>query len=157
MEVLSFRMRAAHLPLRHVLISMRIGNEDVSPSCALLPNRANLCVPERRGKFKCFFFFGGGVRISHYLQTNAYIIFEFWPKHVAIKQTQLYVTDHCKVFFSIIETFQTKRVEFCQVIFCFSFLHSLQQTFCQWKPRLHMFTTVHFNRRWPYWFDDHSS
>jgi hypothetical protein len=51
MEVLSFRMSAAHLLLRHVLISMRIGNEDVSPSCALLPNRANLCVPERKGKF----------------------------------------------------------------------------------------------------------
>jgi len=49
MEVLSFRMRAAHLPLRQVLVSMRIGNEDVSPSCALLPNRANLRVPERKG------------------------------------------------------------------------------------------------------------
>ena len=54
MEVLSFRMRAAHLPLRHVLISMRIGNKDVSPSCALLPNRANLCVPERKGSYFSF-------------------------------------------------------------------------------------------------------
>jgi hypothetical protein len=65
MEVLSFRMRAAHLLLRHVLISVRIGNEDVSPSCALLPNRANLCVPERRGKL--IFFNFRGIRVSHYL------------------------------------------------------------------------------------------
>lgn len=57
MEVLSFRMRAFRLQLRHVLISMRIGNEAVSPYCAVLPSRANLCATERKAKFKTLPFF----------------------------------------------------------------------------------------------------
>jgi hypothetical protein len=98
MEILSFRMRAAHLPLRYVLISMRIGNEDVSPSCALMPNRENVRVQERKGIFECFFFYFGGIRMSLYLQTSADIMVEFWQKHLTIKHRCVQLTI-VKLFF----------------------------------------------------------
>jgi hypothetical protein len=52
-----FRMRISCLPLPHVLISIRIGNEAGNPYCAVMPNRTNRHALGRRGRFKavsCF-------------------------------------------------------------------------------------------------------
>jgi hypothetical protein len=60
MDVLSFRMRISCLPLPHVLISIRIGNEAVNPYCAVMSNREQgepTCTLGRRSGFKaasCF-------------------------------------------------------------------------------------------------------
>jgi hypothetical protein len=45
-------MRIYCLPLPHVLISIRIGNEPVNPYCAVMPNRANQRALERIDRFK---------------------------------------------------------------------------------------------------------
>lgn len=52
MEVLSFRTTGFRLPLRHVVISMRIGNEVVHLYRATVLNRTNLRATGRKGKFK---------------------------------------------------------------------------------------------------------
>lgn len=52
-----FLMRISCLPLPHVLISIRIGNEAGNPYCAVMPNRTNQRALVRRGRFKavsCF-------------------------------------------------------------------------------------------------------
>lgn len=83
MDVLSFRMRISCLPLPHVLISIRIGNEAVNPYCALMPNRANQRALERRGRFKAVSRF--------HLRGFEYPIISVL-KHVHIWVTSLFVT-----------------------------------------------------------------
>jgi hypothetical protein len=68
MDVLSFRMRISCLPLAHVLISMRIGNEAANPQCAVMPTGANQRTLQRRGRFKagsCFHLRGSFLYVGY--------------------------------------------------------------------------------------------
>jgi hypothetical protein len=81
---LSFRMKISRLPLPHVLISIRMGNEAVNPYFAVMPNRANRhALERRRRRFKA-------ASLSH-LRGFEYPIISVL-KHVHIWVISLFVT-----------------------------------------------------------------